>query len=494
MKAISNHLMKRNVLGIFLILFAAFLCIRIATQTPYNAHPDEYSHLDAFHYFESNWWPPKLGTDEVVYSWYGVSHVYTGEIVYLVFGKIGYLLNSFLHINNNHYIIYRFFNIILFVITLSVLFFAPCNNIKTIPIALMFLCIPQISYIYSYANYDGWALSSNVFLFVWAIILSEKKETPWSWSATVFLGILTGMVLGARQPDRIGLVIPYSILGLHIFPIIKEKKLLIKYIVRLIIALIIAFSMASPLKFFYRYSQGNFNVAFKQMMEEKAIPLFKQSTQAAFSLNANAYSPFKPPPPGLDFNPDFSPPPHLQPRSKHNSTFAPHQEIDNRVMPDPFLYHLDQKGETYGHMLFGRKWFTLTYMSFYGGYGYRALWNPLWIYWLAGILLSLSLFISIKTSIHQWHTINQTNRLVLLLSPILFLLNLFVSIYHSMHCDFQPQGRYLFLSLIPFCILIAGTTNFESINIQTVRKWLFIMLYLLAVYCLFFVAPMTRIP
>ncbi len=435
---IKHH--AKGILYVILITFAGFLCFRIAILTPYNAHPDEYTHVDAFKYFETNWWPPDLGSGKLVYSPYGQSHVYTGEIVYFIYGKIGRVINHFLQTDNIHYLVYRFINILLFMVTLSLLFFSPCKSIKTIPIAFVFLCVPQVAYIYSYANYDGWAVSSTVFVFVWAIIMAESASIPWSWSATGILGVFTGFIFASRQPDILGLAIPYFILGVQAVRNAKGNKILTKYAFRLIIALVIGFCLSSPLKLIYRHSQGDFQIAYEQMREEKAQKPFKPSTKSF-----------------------------------------------------PF-YHLAEKGETYRHMLIDRKWLALSYMSFYGGYGYLNLWNPPWIYWLAGILSIMSVFLTLYTFIRKWININRLVKWSLILSPIIFIINIGASIYHSMHIDFQAQGRYLFCALIPISILFVGTVDFESRKIKIVRVGIFIVLYSLSVFSLFFIAPLATLP
>ena len=66
--------------------------------------------------------------------------------------------------------------------------------------------------------------------------------------------------------------------------------------------------------------------------------------------------------------------------------------------------------------------------------------------------------------------------------------NLFGAIYHSMHMDFQAQGRYLFPSLIPFSLLMAGTFYLEERWIRRIRLGMFLVLYMMALYSLLVVA------
>jgi hypothetical protein len=64
------------------------LVYQISMQSGYNGHPDEYAHLDAIYYFRNHWWPPDLNADGIVYSGYGWSRLYDGELVYLLYGKL----------------------------------------------------------------------------------------------------------------------------------------------------------------------------------------------------------------------------------------------------------------------------------------------------------------------------------------------------------------------------------------------------------------------
>src|SRR5262245_31905713 len=68
------------------------LAASVALATPFNAHPDERQHVDAFCYFQARLWLPPVNSDGLTYSRYGDSRVYTGEIVYWVYGRSAALL------------------------------------------------------------------------------------------------------------------------------------------------------------------------------------------------------------------------------------------------------------------------------------------------------------------------------------------------------------------------------------------------------------------
>jgi len=159
---------------IALITLAITLTSLIAIGTYYRAHPDEYYHADAFRFFEQHWWPPDLNSSEVIYSPQGWSRVYTGEIVYLAFGKVSRVIQLFWSPENGTFLIYRFSNVGLFLLTLGALFFTHCRWIDIQVLGLVFVCIPQVHYLYAYANSDAFGLSMGVFLFLLAAVMTDR--------------------------------------------------------------------------------------------------------------------------------------------------------------------------------------------------------------------------------------------------------------------------------------------------------------------------------
>ena len=75
-----------------LALLGFLISVSIALNTN-SYHPDERMHIDAFCYFERQWWSPPVNSNEVIYSPYGWSRVYTGEVVYQVYGRLSELIS-----------------------------------------------------------------------------------------------------------------------------------------------------------------------------------------------------------------------------------------------------------------------------------------------------------------------------------------------------------------------------------------------------------------
>jgi hypothetical protein len=213
------------VVTLFLIALAVITAYQIARRTAYNVHPDEYIHVDAFCYFENHLWPPNLNSDGLMYSGYGWSRVYDQELVYMIYGKSARLARSIMdshswlipsnpsvdspttllesaspsHCQQNAAALaqdYRLFNILLYLITLSVLFYMGWQNPWPLLIALLMICIPQVAYLYAYANSDAWGSHEH---FLVSVRLKAGDRLFNSWLNMVGLAGLTGMVLLSKE-------------------------------------------------------------------------------------------------------------------------------------------------------------------------------------------------------------------------------------------------------------------------------------------------------
>jgi len=171
-------------------------------------------------YFESHWWPPALNQDGLLYSPDGWSRVYNGEMVYLLYGKMGAWIKPIATAAFNAnaitsaipsrrhsiflpvvflsgrcttiYQIYRLLNVLLLGLTLLFLFLSGRKHVLVAIVGLTLLCIPQVLYIYSYANSDAWGLSVSIFL---SIFLLATPIPIGSSRYGVALGVLIGVLL-----------------------------------------------------------------------------------------------------------------------------------------------------------------------------------------------------------------------------------------------------------------------------------------------------------
>jgi hypothetical protein len=416
---------------IILIAVAIVISGLIAVGTHYRAHPDEYYHADAFRYFEQHWWPPNLGSNEVIYSPQGWSRVYTGEIVYLIFGKLSRAIQFFWKLGKWRFLAYRLSNVGLFLLTLGALFFTRCKWVNIQLIGLVFLGIPQVHYIYAYANSDAWGLSMGVFLFLVVAVMLDKSISSWGWTHFIYLGALTGLVFVSKKPYLFSLILPYSLLVGRLWQLISEGFVHLRWLFnRLVVALLLAFAIAMPLRLIYPLTQGHFPRAIKQMRESRAADEFKPS----------------------------------------NPTYPTH--------------HLASKGEGYYDLLVKRSWMGKTLKSFYGLFGYMNVRNPNWIYKLAGLGALLAICATTLSASIHWSKLSYPLQISIVLSPVIITLNTIASMVRSLHVGFQPQGRYLFPALVPVALIVTGTVPSESRKLKMTRLLLFAVLYLACLYSL----------
>jgi hypothetical protein len=418
---------------IALLIAAVATSSLIAVGTYFRTHPDEYYHADAFRYFEEHWWPPDLGSSDVIYSPQGWSRVYTGEIVYLIVGKLSRGVQLFWAPGKWGFLVYRLSNVGLFLLTLGALFFTQCKWVSPQLIGLTLLCIPQVHYVYAYANSDAWGLSMGVFLFLLVAVMLDRPASSWSSKHFISLGTLTGLVLVSKKPYLFTLMLPYFLLGTRSWQVAmaSDARTRQRLFGCLFLALVLAAAIVTPLRVIYPLTQGDFGEAVEEMREEKAAEEFKPS------------------------NPTYE------------------------------TYRLASKGEGYYKLLVERSWLELSLKSFYGLYGYMNVRNPGWVYALAGIGTALAVCVTLLGVAVRWSNLPKALQVSIVFSPVIFILNTLASMVQSLHVGFQPQGRYLFPSLIPVALMMTGGTQIEARKLRTVRTVIFGISYAVCLYSLF---------
>ena len=417
------------------IIVATVISLAIALLSRAQIHPDETVHIGGFDYFVGRLFPPDIGSDDVVYSSYGQSRVFSREIVYIFYGNLAYLLQKLSGVVPS-YITYRLFNVGLLFVTLTTLFFTKTKS-NLIPFfGFVFVSIPQICYIYSYANSDAWALSFNIFVFIFAVYLWDKAIGAWSIRDLLILGSLTGLVLVSKANFFIGLLLPYTLIAYRLIEyfLIQKKRSLPQWLPKLAAWCLTILVIAAPLQIVYTLSQGDYQAALYRTREERAIEGFKPSNPTSRGL------------------------------------------------------HLKQKGYSYDY-LFQRKWHVTTARSFwalFGGMSIRA--RPSWLYryvfYGAVMLVGLTAFTLVRSRL-----MGRDLFLTLCMPAALLtiVLNIYASLRYSLDFDYQPQGRYLFSSFISFCFFWVGTIHLDAKSIKIARGLLLTCLYSFALYTLLFV-------
>jgi uncharacterized membrane protein len=408
-----------NVAKLIAVVVALTLAARIAWQSSYNTHPDEYAHIDGFQYFENHWWPPDYGSDAVVYSGYGWSRVYTGELVYCIYGKIGKLAAVFSGTKAADYRVYRMLNVGLLALTLLLLFFGfSGGSINPGIIGAMILCIPQVLYIYSYANSDAWGISLSIFLFVLTLkVVSKPIINSVSWKYVILFGVLSGLLLASKTPYVLALILPLILLSVRIVSDLKRgaKSNAMRIGGRILVIFLLVAVIVAPLRIVYPLMQSHAGNTVVDMREVRAVDGYRPSDPAYPT------------------------------------------------------YQMAQSGVTYSEMLQRYPWTIFVAASSYGMFGYMNVISPIWVYLLAYITVCVLVIINLSRLIRHRGNIYIGIWLCLIASPIILAANLYGVLFASLHIDFQPQGRYLMASLIPLSFILAG--DMYAVNDRG-RAWL----------------------
>lgn len=422
----------RLFLGILLRLLIVVPPVIFTSMIAWNAseriQPDENMHIDAFTFFESHWTRPEVNSDEVYYSPMGISRVYSGEIVYLLYGRIGSLIHRH-YPDLDPYTLYRFVNVSLLLITLSILAFVRCELFPPWLLALFLVCIPQVPYIYSYANSDAFGVSISIFLFLFAVHLLQRQPRQWRWWRIVFLFLLFLTTLLTKPDFLMAILLPCAII---IFHLIRTRTSPLFVFLRLIIPFVLVYIVAAWWNPQLSPRRASWQAQLDEMKQEHGIP-------------------------------------GRRPEGWHDAN-----------------YYMASQGATY-HQMIARQdyfWLSRTGQSFYSRFGAWRVQHPAWIFdtaaWIGitGLILTLAAQLVFRNQM-PWELM-----LCLLLSPPLIAFSLFCSIYQSLHLDYQPQGRYLFGALIPIFLLFAGTWKIENKWWRGVHAILFILLLAMSYYSL----------
>jgi hypothetical protein len=434
----------RNVRFTYLLVAVAVVtAFQIARGTGYNVHPDEFVHVDAFCYFETHWWPPALDSDELAYSPYGWSRVYDGEIVYLIYGRLGGLVQSIIPGSAagagcqarapGIAWIYRSFNVILYLITLAVLFWTGRKHAWALLVGLLLVAVPQVTYVYAYANSDAWGLSMGIFLFVFVLARGEKLLG--SWPDVAALAGLTGLVLLSKETGWLSLPFSYLLLGWFLYEALKERHPFPARRIAGGLALLLAlvFAIVTPSVILYPLTQGDFEARAERMREARAGPGLKPS---------------QPTTPG---------------------------------------YRLAERGFSFKRILADGRWIKLSMQSLYARFGYMSIKPRLWVYHSALALFLSLVFLTYAFALARWRRISLLEKLALLAAPLAVLAALLASMFHSWTFDYQPQGRYLFSTLVPLALIFGGAVESEPRWLRRLRLLIWALLYVLGLYVLWVV-------
>lgn len=414
--------------GLALVIIMIF---QLAWFSEYDAHPDEKAHIDSIDYYTQYWDPPVIGDNRSLDAYqapWGVSRLDDLGISYLLIGKFKNLLTLFIE---DTVFTCRAFNSLLFII---LIFLTRSKSFALFCIPL--LCLPQVWYLFSYANRDGFSLFLAILL-AWQIVneksyLQQYLNSENSLTMIRYL-LLPAILLGVLSIEMSN----YAIFILFCLAVLIWQGIFLKngrrqFFLKCLIFLLLAGSVYGVRKAIDIDING-FDKQAQRLAFQEAIadPEFKPSvagTEAGF-----------------------------------------------------FGLRLQQKGV--GPLeLFNAKWEwqSLTFKSFTGLYGNEhAEYSPEWYYSYESYLYILIALICLASAIRL---VNPKIGWFTFLTLIFVLSNILMGFLYSWLYDFQPQGRYIF-PLIP--ILMVYFFKMTPLLGNTSKKLLYscaMLLFILAIY------------
>lgn len=369
---------------------------------PYS-HPDERLHVEAFRYFAAHAWPPDLNSSQLLYDPYGTSKVYAREIVYTILGPFGRLVETV--VGTPHpTIAFRLLNVALLPLALGALLRLRSAILPSGAVAVVFASVPQVLYVFAYANSDAWAVALSVLLFAQALRLAGSQPR-WPLHQTAILGALTGLLLASKDNFLLALALPAILLVPRISAGAGRRGLLL--------FVLLAALPPLPFKIVYPLTQPDFAGATWRMAEERAEPSFKPS--------------------------------------------------------DPTRAGTSTGGGSALEMLQDGEFLVRSAQSAWGVYGHMDVFHAKGVYAGVAALVLLNLGLTAFAARRGWSDLPPALRQLLVAAPFVILLNLALSLRWSAEIYYQPQGRYLFPSLVPGALLLAGTVGREGVRTRRLR-------------------------
>ena len=370
------------------------LMVTLTITTSFGSHPDEFVHLRAVDWYRTNVLPPPL-TDMYFrnsLSNYGGSRLFNTDFYYPLAGYI----TRFLPNPTQHSWQYaRWLNVALFAFT--VLYLA--RKRKTRPLAWVMLAVPQIWYVFSYISPDAMS-------FAFCMILAGQMLNPESWLQQWIQGGLSWKKVYKALPSAFMLASlwlgkqNYLVFLLFFFILCLEKLLV---------------APKDTKKAMFVRMLALAGGVFAILGAKLGVPMaMGRAATDAYAL-------------------------HLQENYAVRS-LRPSLQIDN---PELSGLLFRAKGFSLQTMIQISQWWSMSFRSFVGHFGYMALpMRPIFYKIFGGSGVLLLLWASVRAF---WKdTTDRTKWVAYAAALLCTLLVIGASLWFSWTVDVQPQGRYLF--------------------------------------------------
>lgn len=436
--AVSESRFGKVTYWIFLcgITGAVLLCIYIGTRSPFWLNPDEYEVRAAVRYYETNWMPPDIRSDEIsdAFAVYGTSRHSEFNTFYFWAGKIGQFFTDAAMQS-------RWLNMALFV-AMAAIVVRYCK--KYFALLFVLLLTPQLWYIYSYTTSDGLDFFFG-FLCIFQLMKEDstlnqllegkfsKKQIP----GYLILALLFVNMFWAKISFYPILLFVFLILLIRLFEKKgKERIVLFKRYMALLGLTLAIFAVRYMITDFRYYGFDKYGVV-NEVMELRATYEYKPST-----------------------------PPHEQAGSIY---------LYNKGVPLSLFF---------GEMQFNQNLFH-TVVGFFGNYNFgMADW-----YYMAMGALYLALFACLIYELVKMK--DKRKWLEFAAVCVCIVVQYLLIVINGYFVDFQPQGRYMLPALLYVAYLVY--TCRDSRNSKAIRVILCVTC-ILSLYAYFSVGTVNMIP
>jgi hypothetical protein len=403
-------------LGVALVLATV-----MASITSVYVHPDERVHFEAIKYYGNHLLPPALDSPDISgsFSEYGKSRLSTYELYYPLSGYFTRILEP-LRITPE--INARIFGLLLFT---TILIFASIRP-KFRYFAVPMIVSPQIWYLYSYSNSDGFALALSIFAgYQFAVsgsalnrFLDETRPANYVLSLLGF-GLLAGTLLLSKQTF---------------------------YFFLLFLLLYTAWRTCNG---YYKNSKQ----VWMRLAMIGVIAVSMYGIRYGLDYAANG------PDPGAKFQE------YIELTAKEE--FNPKTPLE-----DQHIYlNLKQRGTDLDVLLKPLKWGTITFDTAFGAYGYTQYFAPDTYFEIVKILVFL---LGATIVFYTLTKGTSSTQLLILLAASSACLLVLASLWMSWTVNFQAQGRYM-----------APIVPMFSIVYYHVREYLNNAVFITLVLCMF---------
>jgi len=395
-----------------------------------DVHPDEWNgHIKAAAYYIENWLPPAVDDPRIVssISVFGVSYLWHVDLYYLFAVKAMHALAG---IVSDFYLRMRLANALLFLLLGLVV----VGQIKRLQWVVPFLVVsPQVWYVHSYFNNDAFPLFVAMILAL-QLVDPESSLNRFLAAATVRdelgRGIFIGVLIGLLLSSKLNYWLYIAFLGfwgawgiLFEAPLSQRIPRLKKGLFLFMIALLFYLPI-------YGYDQY--------------VNSFDKDAKISVVMERHAAFQFKP-------------------STRQNDVSLSY----------PGLRLKDKGVSLYQLLIESPDWRDLSFMSFFGVYGYMDLVSDDAYYQTVMYVLSLLFLIVL---LYAAYIIPPRDAVFLLCVLLFALLTVGQSVYHSWVNDYQPQGRYLFPILPMLMIGLARLPSSFRIRIMPLFGLVFFIL------------------